>query len=201
MSVTAVTSGAEVTNLLRGTGLTSYQTRLSETQADDLQQAQLQQTAAISASAINADALRQALVAQIDSDVADGKLSQEDATQVKQALGLADTENASEDSAASDEDSGGLVTHSTTQAAGHAGGGAGGGSESEPSEISRTESIANGVKTTVILYDDGTTETQVTYTTTPDTPQVPLVASAYGKEDAESYLLNIAHGTFLDLRA
>lgn len=192
MSISAVVSGTEISSLLRGSGLTTSRIAYVANEIADLEQA----TSAIATRTLDNDAFRTALAARIDSDVAAGKLNESDGRTIKQALGLPlqrDTENGTEptssDSASPPPQT--VRTSPDGTATGEAG----------KSEISRSETIAGGVRTVVILYDDGTSESEVSYTTEPDTPVVPFVASAYGQEDAETYLLTIAHGTFVDLHA
>ncbi|WP_226637049.1 hypothetical protein [Novosphingobium profundi] len=133
MSISAVVSGAEVTNLLRGSGLAAQRVAYVEHEIRDL----TQEAAAIATRTLDADAFRTALARRIDSDVASGKLSAEDARAIRQAL---------------------VRTFA-------------------PSAESREET----------LDESGSARA------------IPLVASAYGQEDADSYLHTIAHGTFIDM--
>lgn len=197
MGISAVVSGTEISSLLRGSGLAAHRVAIVEDEIQDLEQ----QVTTIASRTLDNDAFRTALAARIDSDVAAGTLSQSDGTRIKRALGLTGEQDTAEAEDAVPAQAG-IVTTARQGANGTRAAGSGNASAAKgKSEVSRSETIANGVKTTLVLFDDGTSETQVSYTTAPDTPVIPFVASAYGFEDASSYLLTIAHGTFLDLRA
>ncbi len=202
MSIGAVGSGTDITSLLRANGLSSTTADYVASEVQDVTQA----SGPISTQTLDQESVSAALSARIDADVAAGKLSASDASTIKQTLGLSEDTSSGESStattaAASTEASASSASSAASGAGGAGGGGGGSDDSSDKTEVSRTETIANGVKTTVIVYDDGSSETQVAYTAAPDTSQSAAVASAYGQEDADSYLASIAHGTFLDTQA
>lgn len=56
------------------------------------------------------------------------------------------------------------------------------------------------MKTTVITYDDGTSDTQTSFTTDPDSKPSSNAEKAYG-QDAGSYLASLDPGTLFKVSA
>ncbi|MCJ2177309.1 hypothetical protein [Novosphingobium album (ex Hu et al. 2023)] len=208
MSISAVGSSNDLSTMLRTSGLSAEKIAVVQKDVEDLQNS----SPSISASAaqsLDSESFRKALESRIDSDVQSGKLSAEDGDAVKQALGLNGTESA-DGSGDSDSDSADAATTAAAGRSARAGGphGGGGGSGSaEKTEVSRTETVSKGVKTTVILYDDGSTETQTAFTSDPDTkplndtvPSSVEAAQAYG-QGADAWRKSIEPGTLFDVKA
>ncbi|MCJ2182470.1 hypothetical protein MTR62_07140 [Novosphingobium sp. 1949] len=194
MSISAIGASTDVTSLLRGASLSLSTLAVV---SDDIEEI-TQSGSTVSARTLDTATFQAALSARIDEDVASGQLSESEAAKVKQALGLTSEDGTD---TASDETEASSGTQAANTVAAPSGGGGGSGGESEKTEVSRSETIANGIKTTVIVYDDGSSETQVSYTMAPNTPPEPLIASAYGQDDAESYLFHMTPGTFVDIAA
>ncbi|MFT3966008.1 MAG: hypothetical protein QM690_09020 [Sphingobium sp.] len=143
--------------------------------------------------------VRQALDAQIAEDVKSGDLSEEDAAKIAKVLDEMEGKAAGETA----ETAGG----GEAQGAGGGGpaGGGGGGGSTEKTELSRTETVSGGIKTTTITYTDGTTETETSFVSEPDTKSAANAA----KEDtasndirtAQDYLSKIEPGTLFDAYA
>ncbi|HEX7857395.1 MAG TPA: hypothetical protein VF503_27255 [Sphingobium sp.] len=146
MSIGAVGSNTQLATSLQAAGLSSDKIKLVET---DLQQAQQSSTASGS-SGVDSKAVRATLDKQISADVASGKLSQDDADKIGKALDQMDGTTTASGGAGGAGKAGGPP----------GGGGGGGGGSTEKTEQSRTVTVAGGVKTTVITYTDGSTETQ-----------------------------------------
>lgn len=164
---------------------------------------------------VDAASVRAALDGKLKDDVASGKISQEDADKVTAALDKMDS--AAKGAAAP---AGGEAASAGKAGGGGAPSGGGGGSsgESEKTELSRTVTVADGIKTTVITYDDGSTETETSVDLSgddtaknavddaadPKEKADPAVAAAYGASEADSvegYLATIEPGSLFDIQA
>lgn len=155
MTIGSIGSNSALTTSLQAQGLSTNAIKLVET---DLQQ--VQTAGGSSSTSVDGATVRAALDQKISDDVASGKLSQDDADKIGKALDQMDG-SATANGSATTASAGG------TAGAGHAGGGApagggGGGGSSEKTELSRTVTVSGGIKTTVITYTDGTTETKTT---------------------------------------
>lgn len=133
--------------------------------------------------------VRAALDKRVSADVASGKLSKEDAAEVKTTLDQIDAQSGS--NATSGSAPSGSVQH---------GGGGGGGSTSK-TELSRTVTISDPIKTTVITYTDGTTKTSTSVATTSDDQRYakPNAAQASQQDATQSYLSTIEPGSLVDI--
>lgn len=205
MSLSAIGSSNDLSTLLRTSGLSADKIAVVQKDVEDLQKS----SPSVSASgtqSLDSEAFRTALESRIDSDVSAGKLSEADGAAVKQALGLTDPAENGDTEAASGSAGAATASAAATGGSGRAGG-PGGGGTAEKTEVSRTETVAKGVKTTTVLYDDGSTETTTTFTSDPDTktsndtgPSSADAAEAYG-QGAEAWLKAIEPGTLFDVKA
>lgn len=200
-SISATSSSTDLTSLLRASGLSL---KAAEVVQDDVDQLQPTiSTSSSTAQTLDSESFRRALSARIDSDVSNGDLTDEEAKAVKQTLGLEEQITTGSSDETSDDGSSGSSTVSSGQSAAPAGGGGGGGGggEEQKTEVSRTETIAKGVKTTIIVYDDGTTETQTSFTTDPDTRPANEEEGRDFSKRTESYLSSIDPGTLFSVYA
>ncbi|MET0365316.1 MAG: hypothetical protein ABW169_11760 [Sphingobium sp.] len=181
-----------VVSALQSKGLSQDKIKIVE---DDLQEAQA--GTSTGSQAVDAKAVRAALDSKIADDVASGTLSEEDAATISKALDEMDGTATSGASA-----SGGAKGAGGARPAG--GGGGGGGGSEEKTELSRTETVSGGVKTTVITYTDGTTETKTTYGATDTSPKAGSSSASASDQDADAaqnYLSKIEPGTLFDAYA
>ena len=206
MSITAIGSSSDLSSMLRTSGLSADKIEIVQKDVEDLQNST--SISVSGAQSLDSESFRKALESRIDSDVEAGKLSEEDGDAVKQALGLNDTGSADGAEGTGSETADAASEASASGGAGRAGGGGGGGGEAEKAEVSRTETVSKGVKTTVIVYDDGSSETTTSFTSDPDTKPSSdsgsttsaEAAKAYG-QGAEAYLSAIEPGTLFDVQA
>lgn len=209
MSLSVAGSNNDLSTLLRTSGLSADKVAVVQKDVEDLQKSSPSISASVT-QPLDSEAFRKALESRIDSDVQSGKLSAGDGDTVKQALGLNETSAADGSSGTASGSTGTTTTAAAAagsgQAAGPRGGGGGGGS-TEKTEVSRTETVSKGVKTTIILYDDGSTDTQTTFTADPDTKtsndtgaSSAEAAQAYG-QGADAYRKTLEPGTLFDVKA
>lgn len=148
-------SSNPLTSLLQTQGLSASKIDLVETDLDKI----LEEAGSNSdpSSKVDAQSVRAALDKAISADVKSGKLSQADADKIGKALDQMDAAAAAQQGAEGPVGS----PLSAEGMTGAPGGGAGGGSaNSEKTEISRTVTVSGGIKTTVIVYSDGTSDTE-----------------------------------------
>lgn len=167
--------------------------------------------------------VRAALDDKLKADVASGKITQEDADKVNEALDKMDADATNAVSA------GGAAAGAAKAGGAGANGGGGGSGESEKTEMSRSVTVSNGIKTTVITYTDGTSETETsvdlsdedtsknkvddgddrsksgdTVKAKPEEKSDPSVSDAYGspgKDTVQDYLSKIEPGTLFEIHA
>jgi len=151
MTIGSVNSNSALTSSLQAQGLSTDTIKLVAT---DLRQ--VQTAAGSTSSSVDGATVRAALDQKISDDVASGKLSQDDADKIGKALDQMDGTASAGASASSGTAQGGKAGGAPPAG----GGGGGGGGSSEKTELSRTVTVSGGVKTTVITYTDGTTETK-----------------------------------------
>lgn len=210
MSISAIGSSGDLSSILRTSGLSADKIAVVQKDVQDLQESTSPSISASGTSSLDSESFRKALESRIDSDVESGKLSEQDGTAVKQALGLTDAASAdgSADADADGDTTDAAAGTAASGGAGRAGGhGGGGGGTAEKTEVSRTETVSKGVKTIVILYDDGSSETQTSFTSDPDTKpsndtgaSSAEAAQAYG-QGADAYLKTLDPGTLFDVKA
>lgn len=157
MSIGSIGSSAALSSLLQAKGLASDTIDLIE---DDLELAQKAGGSQMLATSINGGTVRTALDKQISDDVTSGKLSEEDAAKIGEALDQLEGKT-------TEAKSGSALAGGAARPAGGGGGGGAGGS-SEKTELSRTVTVSGGITTTIITYTDGTTETETSVATEED---------------------------------
>ncbi len=152
MTIGLVSTSNPLASSLAMQGLTSSQIELVEADLDEA----LKNAGVDSGQSTSVDmkSVRAALDAAIADDVKKGNLSQDDAGKIGKALDQMDA------AATTESVEGGASTGGGAPAGGAGGGGGGGASGSEKTEVSRTVTVSGGVKTTVILYSDGTNDTE-----------------------------------------
>jgi hypothetical protein len=184
MTLNAVGINSALTSTLRSQGLTSAKAqRVSEELTQSIQDS----TDLLGQ--VDEQAARSKLDEAIAADVASGNLSEQDAATITKTLDEADQAAAA---------SGGGESPATAASAGPAGGGGGGGGggSEEKTELSRTVIVAGGIKTTLIIYTDGTSETKtVAANGAPDSK--PDTTAADGAK-AKDWLARIEPGTLID---
>jgi len=198
MSITAsaITSGSNsaLSALLKAGGASAKAVDVVAKDIADIEKA----SAASGTQSLSSDSLKTALSSKIDADVASGKLTEKDASAVKQALGLP-SQDTSDGSTAQAGASSGAACGSGAKGHGDGDGDHGGGGAAK-TEVSRVDTVANGLKTTVITYSDATTDTQTTVTTDPDTKAKNPVEEAYAP-DAGSYVKSLEPGSLVQTMA
>ncbi|QJU60010.1 hypothetical protein HL653_21740 [Sphingomonas sp. AP4-R1] len=191
--ITAASSTSALQTRLVSSGVSTAKAKLVQ---DDLDSA-LKATGA--GGTARPASVRAALDQKIAADVASGKLSEADAATIGKALDRMGDASvaASGDSGAATGDAG------AAQAAGgaHGGGGGGGGRSAAKTELSRIVTVAGAIKTTVVTYTDGTSETSTGAANAED-------KARYGHADATddadpqtkvgTYLAGIAPGSLVE---
>jgi hypothetical protein len=166
MSIGSIGASAALSSLLQAKGLASDKIDLVE---DDLDLAQKASASPTLATSINGGTVRAALDKQISDDVASGKLSEEDAAKIGEALDQLDGKTTEAKSGSA-----------PAGGAGRPAGGGGAGGTSEKTELSRVVTVSGGITTTIITYTDGTTETETSVATEED---IKSSATKSGKSD------------------
>lgn len=194
--IIASASTTALQTTLQSSGISTAKAKLVQTDLDQAVQS------AGGASAKPAS-VREALDKQIQADVASGKLSKDDAATIDKALDqMGDT------AVAASADTDATQTASAGGAAkagggGHAGGGGGGGGgSSTKTELSETVTVAGSVKTTVITYTDGTSDTTTSVATSQDEQRYGHDATkAESDATVTNYLSSLPPGTLVDTEA
>ena len=165
MSVTSVGSrdaaySALLSSRLQAQGLSPQKTALVLGDA----KVALEKIQAVRSGPPDKAAIRDALESRIASDVASGKLTEEDAKTVNATLDQIDQQGPPgqpPEGAGAQHRGGGGGPHG---GGGH-GGGEGGGSSANKTELSETVTVTGKLKKTTILYTDGTSESSTTVLT------------------------------------
>lgn len=188
MSVNSVNANGTLSSALQAQGLSADKISLVER---DLQKAETSVSGGSGLTiGVDPGAVRAALDKIIADDVASGKLTQADADKIGEGL------DAMEAAASSGTAAGGGSAGAAPGAGGGGGGGGGGSSESEKTELSRTVTVAGGVKTTTILYTDGTSETETAVDlSAQDSTSAASAASASPDKATQDYLTTIQSGS------
>jgi hypothetical protein len=182
MTISSVSATASDSFLsrLETNGLSASKAQLVE---DDLSQVESSSgSTGSSSSSIDMQTMRAALDAKIDEDVSSGKLSETDAAAVRKTLdqmgGQTDDTGTTGQSSAATTKAAATQSEGAAQtgASGGATGGGAGGSTAK-TEVSETVTINGPLKTTVITYSDGSTQTTTTVATETDEQK-------YGKQQA-----------------
>jgi hypothetical protein len=152
---------------------------------------------------------RTALVSQIDQDVSSGKLSQDDADSIKkwldQTASAGDLEatgdQTSTDGTADPSDA--TSSDAAPSDATRSGDAAASGSLMGKTEVSRMVTVSGSIKTTMIAYSDGSSETETTSATASDDQkhaqdQASTQSANDGEKLAMDYLSKAAPGTFIN---
>ncbi|PZU10934.1 hypothetical protein [Sphingomonas sp.] len=143
--------------------------------------------------------VREALDKRIAADVASGKLSESDATDIRKTL---DKMGDASVTASADTTSPTTASSTAGQASAGKGGGGGGGGEASKTELSRTVTVAGTVKTTIITYTDGTSETTTSTASSADKSRYGKAAqSADRPTTPDTYLASIEPGSLMDTAA
>lgn len=147
--------------------------------------------------------VRAALDQKIAADVASGKLSEEDAATIDKAL-----DRMGDASVAASGESGSASSQTTAVPAGGGqggGGGAGGGGSASKTELSRIVTVAGAIKTTVITYTDGTSETSTSAASSEDKARYGHAAAAEADTDPQAkvgaFLASVTPGSLMDAEA
>lgn len=200
----AASSGSTLASLLQTSGLSADKIKIVEGDLADTQQSLASSMSASVSGTVDSTAFRAAIDAKIADDVASGKLTAKDAEAVGKALDQIERA-ASGASASADASGAASVTAAAAGSARPAGGHDGGGGGDTKTEVSRVETVVGGIMTTVITYSDGTTETQTSVTTDPDTGSANAASGAKaGKSDeqkAQDYLASLQPGTLFNVMA
>jgi len=140
MAIGSIGSSNPLLRDLQSAGISSQKAKLA---ADDITQA-LQSVGRNGKGAPDPAKVRDAVNERIADDVKSGKLSQADADKVFKTLDNLQAK---------------FAANGPPPGAGPGGGGATGGGEASKVELSRTVTVSGGVRTTTIVYTDGSTET------------------------------------------
>jgi hypothetical protein len=191
--IIAASSSTALQTKLVSSGISSAKAELVQSDLDSAIKA------AGSGAAAKPASVRQALDTQIAADVASGKLSKSDAAAIDKALDKMGDASiaASGDSETAATGAGGA------QAAGGAGGGGGGaGGSASKTELSRTVTVSGQIKTTVIAYTDGTSETTTSAANAEDQTRYGRAGADAGEQAKVSdYLASIPPGSLVEAEA
>ncbi|WP_292959523.1 hypothetical protein [Novosphingobium sp. UBA1939] len=194
----AASSGSTLASLLQTSGLSADKIKIVEGDLADTRQSLASSMSASVSGTVDSTAFRAAIDAKIADDVASGKLTAKDAEAVGKAL---DQIEGTASGASASTDASGAASVTAAAAGGHGGGGGG----DTKTEVSRVETVAGGIMTTVITYSDGSTETQTSVTTDPDTGSTNATSGTKtGKSDeqkAQDYLASLQPGTLFNVMA
>lgn len=194
----AASSGSTLASLLQTSGLSADKIKIVEGDLADTRQSLASSMSASVSGTVDSTAFRAAIDAKIADDVASGKLTAKDAEAVGKAL---DQIEGAASGASASTDASGAASVTAAAAGGHGGGGGG----DTKTEVSRVETVAGGIMTTVITYSDGSTETQTSVTTDPDTGSTNATSGTKtGKSDeqkAQDYLASLQPGTLFNVMA
>jgi hypothetical protein len=197
----AASSGSTLASLLQTSGLSADKIKIVEGDLADTRQSLASSMSASVSGTVDSTAFRAAIDAKIADDVASGKLTAKDAEAVGKALDQIEG-TASGATPTQWSSLGQAAAAGTARPAGGHGGGGGGDTKTE---VSRVETVAGGIMTTVITYSDGSTETQTSVTTEPDTGSTNATSGTKtGKSDeqkAQDYLASLQPGTLFNVMA
>lgn len=203
-SVSASATSAWLTKDLTSSGLSADKAKVAAT---DLLDAAV---TSLSASPGESDGdFRTALTDQINQDVSSGKLSQDDADAIQKWLDQAASSGDLEATGEQTTTDGAADTSSATAPDAAQSGGAGAGASlAGKTEISRMVTVSGDIKTTVIAYSDGTSETETTAVAASDAQNSATQAAAQAAQPADDvqkmamdYLSQTAPGTLINKNA